>query len=229
MKPDDAYKSILLIMYHLNVMLHSCGCSLLIFLYNHGNKTTQQLILINLSFIEFCHNVLIITVAFLYYSENETLQIISRIFLVFVNTTVLFLYYMAMYFLILDRLLAVFLKLKYPIYCTIIKVKFLLIVTWLLGIAMGICCSTLSYYYILPFDYEPYNIYVYLIISAGFIILAVAKYGILFYKYKKSVQMNTGNSVEGSRDTPQNTCALFFQSTFSNQLFTYRSFLLRVL
>ena len=134
MKPDDAYKSILLIMYHLNVMLHSCGCSLLIFLYNHGNKTTQQLILINLSFIEFCHNVLIITVAFLYYSENETLQIISRIFLVFVNTTVLFLYYMAMYFLILDRLLAVCLNLKYPIYCTIAKVKSLLIATWLLGI-----------------------------------------------------------------------------------------------
>ena len=214
MESDVAYKTTLLLIYHLNVMLHSCGCSLLIFLYNHGNKTIQQLILINLSFIEFCHNVLIITLAFLLYSENETSLFISRIVLVFVNTTALFLYYMSMYFLTLDRLLAVCLNLKYPIYCTTAKVKSLLIATWLLGVAMGICCSTLSYYDIPPFDYEPYDIYVYLTLSTGFIILAVATYGILFCKYKKSIQMHTRNSKEGSRDTPPNTFALFFQSNF---------------
>ena len=225
MRPDEAYETILLMMYHLNVMLHLCGCLLLIFLYKHDNRTTQQLVLINLSFIELIKNLLIIFITLLHSSVDETIQLISKIFVVFVHTTILFVYYMTMYFLTLDRLLAACLNLKYAIHCTIARVKFLLMVTWLLGITLGICCSTLSYHNIIPFHYLPYAMYVYVTISAGFTILAVVTYGVLFCEYKNSIQIHTGNFIEGSGNTPRNIFTVFLRSNFYISIILIASFI----
>lgn len=232
MEAITAYKIVILIFRQINFMLHSTGCYLLICLYKNGSSSTQQLFLINLSVIIALRNLLIIPVLILdlvpHNEESEFIQdggngyiieITHKILRNMIATTVFFLYYMSMYYLTLDRLLAVCLHFRYSTLCTIGRVKLLLLVTWFIGFGLIICLSILSSNGIISSDYTPYDYYAYLSLALGFIILAIFTYGILFHSFRKSLELRTRSSlattVTATRlNSTSNIYAVFRQSNF---------------
>ena len=224
---DIIINVVLLAMNLLNLMSHCCGCYLLTCIYTHGRTTTTQLLfLIHLSFIEAIRNLLSVFIGIFDFSifHDTVCSVIQDYIDSIYSTTFYILYYMSMYYLTLDRLLAVRLNLRYSLCCTTRKAKYILVATWLFGITIGLSSVLISNGQE-SISYESYKISVYLSCGIGYIIIAVVTYIMLFKKYKNSLTMQTRNTRTGSSDVPPTIFKVFFQSKFYISILLVTSFL----
>ena len=93
--------------------------------------------------------------------------------------------YMIMLFMTIDRLIAVILTFKYPLYWTVSKTKKVIVVIWIFGVFI-----TIIYMILFAFKGRWYigNGYLFTTLSTScfFILTAVVTYSFIFWEYKKS-------------------------------------------
>merc|ERR1712080_597074 len=94
-------------------------------------------------------------------------------------------FFIDMIYVILDRLLSIWLNLKYPIYCTQSTTKCLLYLTLTIGIVMSISVSIAHRYF--GYDWETaFFTYFYPTFEFTIIIATLITYIFIFTKYKGS-------------------------------------------
>ena len=172
----------------LNILLHSLGIYLLSRLHS---REVQEIYLINLSASEILGNVselLTRRIPKLLTFTDATLNAVKNIqeFASIVNATLISItYYLAMAYITADKLLDIFLNIKYVIYWNKVRAKYLLLLTWVFSVS--ICLSTSLGYYFEGFAYKtqirkffmtPFDIL--------FIALAVITYIFIFKKFHQT-------------------------------------------
>ena len=181
---------ILLLLNVSNVLFHSLGSYLLICIYKNGGQCAQQVFLIHLSICEALMNLLeglrrIPDFMRLSASEsfvNDKIQSFTMI-IMFVGISIV--YYLDMIYLTLDRLLDMVLGIKYHVYCSEAKAIKLLHATWALALLLSIAISLLYRY--ANYDWERNQFaYCFPTLNFAFIIISLATYGFIFYKYKET-------------------------------------------
>lgn len=174
-----------------NAALHSLGAYVLVSIYSNGRKTSQQVFLINLSFVGSLSSIVsllhgIDNILGYYYYHWHIIDEISN-YLFIINITGLFyLFYLSIMFVTLDRLMSSLLTFRYIIYWDHLKAIKLLIASW---------CIITSVCIFLVNDFEKMKSngtdriiieYVPSAFDAAVIILAMASYGIIFSRYVTS-------------------------------------------
>ena len=136
----------------INICLHLFGCCLLQVVYKNGNKTAQQLYLINLSLNEAITNIfylsanILLILLYTNFSKNTAGNIWETLGYIFIiNITGVYLsYFLAMFYLTCDRLLHVLLNFRYPMYWTINKARKLLIVTCVVNCVISLTFAIIN-------------------------------------------------------------------------------------
>ena len=181
---------ILLSLNLVNVLLHMLGAYLLISMYPTCRRSLQQIYLINLSISECLTNFLEVCriISHLIPFKDNHLKIVNgiRYYTLIVSFTgISVVYYLVMIYLTLDRLMDIVLNIKYPVYWSEEKAKYLLITTWLFGLFS--CVTVCICYQLFNFNWEDaFFKYFYPPIEFAFIILALTTYGFIFHKYRKN-------------------------------------------
>lgn len=182
---------IIIVLSLISILLHSIGSYALIRIYKKEKKTAQKLYIINLSLLEGLRGILctLIVVIPLLYPTNppKFIQIAQHHVAIISEIPIGVLYYIAMIYLTIDRLLAIILGIKYHItlIALVRNVKVLLLVTCTFGVMLAITFTVLhdanEYYY------SPYHFYIYLSFDIFFIVLAFITYITIFRKYINSL------------------------------------------
>ena len=199
----DVLSVVLLPIDVLNVLLHSTGIYLLWKIYIWKEITTQQLILIHLSIAEgllntsgMVHEVLVLT------SNDEYAR-----YVIHVGITLETIIYLIMFFMTVDRLMAVVLSWKYKVYWRVGRTKKVLAVVWLLGIMWGVCSALLRQF--LPLDLRSVFInahrYLEILFSLIFIAIALLTYVIIYWKHKKSGRLLRNHEAPNENSQQQST------------------------
>ena len=211
----------------LNILLHSIGAFLLWKTCNWATISSQQVMIFNVALCEcFESGIWLVfhVFAFLGY-ERESPQIWYCFDLHFPFDQVLYFLMMAM---TLDRLMAVVLGLKYPLYWTVTNTKKLIKAFWGIGIA-SILASILLRILIGPW-YRIEVLYFSLLESSLFIMVALVTYAIIFRKYNKSRYRVRRCQVSGNMDVSRvNSLSIvqtFFKSRFYVSLLIILTYLL---
>ena len=200
-----------------NVALHGFGIYILTCLYNQGQRNSQYLFLINLSSCEFLISVLVCfkRVSDFISVSDEILPTINKIhnyITIVVFTGIAVVYYMAMVYITLDRLLSILLSLRYKIYCTETKAKHFLQVTWI--VALLICTSVSLTHHFNGYIWQTtFFMYVYPTFDFAFIILALITYVFIFLKYRKSRRKYFQSCIQPNI-TRESTFKIFRKSNF---------------
>ena len=139
-----------------------------------------------------------------------------------------FVYLLMMIFITVDRLLEISLNIKYNLYCNEAKAKWLLIFTWITGLAMtfGIILTTIF----TEFEYErPFDLYLHTPLSLTFIILAIVTYVLIFRKFKQTrITPSEYNHSGPSSNQVSNVYTVFRKSKFFVSVLLISSFILFV-
>ena len=202
----------------INMLYHAMGSFLLISIYKRRRQTTQQLYIINLSLTEFIACVMILLEEFpdlipMNITVSTTLKLVDK-YLYVIIYVIFCLYYISMMFITMDRLLGVLLNIKYPIYWSKRKTKYLLLTTWIIVVIACVVVSTI--YKLTKFDYKVFfTTYIHSILNFNFILLVLFTYTYIFHQYTRSV-----SRIQVTRH--QSACSRLFHSKF------YVSFLLIV-
>ena len=221
------YVTFLLFLNLLNVFFHSIGVYLLTSMYPTCKRRIQQIYLINLSLTECLINLLEICriISGIIPCKHSHVNIVdeSRHYTLIVSFTgVSIVYYFDMVYLTFDRLMDVALNIKYPIYWNEKKAKYLLMTTWLIGFLT--CLSVSLCYRFLDFSWEDaFFKFFYPPIEFAFIILALATYGFIFLRYRKS-RINFPGSIMVHTHQPS-TMQIFRKSRFYISLLLIVTFL----
>lgn len=93
-------------------------------------------------------------------------------------------YYLTMIYLALNKALEVILNIQYQTYCTKKNLKYLLGVTWILGIVFYIAIAISTYFY--GFNSKETMNYFYTALDFIFLILATVTHGYIFHIYRQS-------------------------------------------
>lgn len=213
----SAFDVVLVALSLLCFLVHLTGSFTLIQLQRKAQKRkTQRLYIINLSILE-CFKgllnsiVILLTKSLPKYSHSHAhvetkiqhqLAIISEV-------PVAFLYYTAIIYLTLDRLLATKLELSYDIHVNFRRVKWLLILTWFFSGLLGITVALFHGYF--DFYYSPYNLFIYLAFDVIFFVLAISTYVTIYDKYKNSMTFQIKRVINGRRIS---VVAMFRKSSF---------------
>ena len=206
----------------LNAIIHSFGCYILISIYQNGSQSANQLYIISLSGSEFITSLLVfIGMLIEYYSDKKISFYIST----FYETGLVLIYYLNMFYITVDKLIEIFLNIRYAVYWNEQKAKILLKVTWLTGILF-----TLSMIFAFRFAKFDYHIscanYFYPTIDFCFLAIAFLTYGFLFHKFKNTRNIPTGNNINGQRVQQRSICQTFRQSKFYISVLLISSFIL---
>ena len=138
------YISIMTVSHTLCILIHSFGIYLLISLHRSKHQTVHSILTINLSIVEILMNTDILIyfipmLIFLYRNQHDRfVHYIDKYYSVIqsIQTHGLFhILYLAMVFMTVNRFLGSLYPIKYRIYATKGKVKYLLLCCWILGIA----------------------------------------------------------------------------------------------
>jgi hypothetical protein len=174
----------------INIIVHSIGLYLLLCLHKNNDGDINQMYIINLSAVELLGNTFWFLTDLLNLIEVfiTPLPIIAdaRVYISFITCTMfLFVYYMSMVYITIDKFLEILLNIKYPIYCNTTKTKYLLTVTWVLGFFF--CISLIVVCKLGGFEYRvPFVKYVYPTFDFLFICIVVACYSYIIHRYKKT-------------------------------------------
>ena len=208
-------------------MLHVLGCYLLTCQYRNGLQNTQQLFLINLSVSEGALNFLqlltnhvdptssglinnlkagnISTTNHVHRlsssdisSSPSTVATMIRHYIKTVRgygfTTM---YFLTMIYLTFDKLLDIYLNIRYHLFWNERRTKKLIVVTWCITLTSAILVSV-AYHFTGFNDHETLDLYVYPTLDVIFLFIASLTYVFIFHKYKKSrippVPMNINQS-----------------------------------
>ena len=99
-------------------------------------------------------------------------------------------YYMSMIYITADRFFAVLLNMKYPIYWNVKKTKFLLLAN--AAVAVGVIAGLSIQYSIQPFRFgRIFTMYVHSTLNCVVLLLFVATYSFVFYKYSNSQHLRS--------------------------------------
>ena len=173
-----------------NIVLHSGGCFLLITQYRNGVDTPQQLFLINLSFTELLQNITTFFMTPIHKMVDVSdisfhdIDVFQEYLVIVIETTIWFMYYVSMTLITVDRLLAICLNLKYPVYCSVRKAKRALLSSWVFSVTLFVVVVVL--YSLDITDYYPYIWYVYITFDFAFVILAMVCYIFIFRQFSKT-------------------------------------------
>ena len=199
-----------------NLCLHSTGCYLLICLYQNGNQKLQQIYLINFSCCEIvmnCVQLVCCTLEMISTSPNTNeLRKYLDIVNLAGNGTV---YYLSISYINLDRFFDILLNIRYPVYWSEQKSKYLISCTWFVGIFVAVIFSLLyklkatDYYHVLFTYFFP-------TLNSVFLIIAVFAYSYIFHKYKQTRPLPTHKiRRRGVTDKPSlNQVAIYRNSRF---------------
>ena len=215
----------LLLLHLTNVFLQTIGSYLLISLYRNGGDSIQRLLVINLSITEGLLSVIgtMATIAEMVTEvEGDSVDIFDKYISLVRNAGLIFMYYFSMYFITIDRLLAIYLNIKYHLYCNEVYAKWLLITTWTIvimlvtSVAVATACTS--------FQYErPFGLYLLAPISTIFLLIAISAYVSIFLKFREKCL--TPSSSEGERPTVFKT---FRNSKFYESVLLITSFIVFV-
>ena len=101
------------------------------------------------------------------------------------------LYYSVMWCITLDRLLLVFLDIKYQIYCTERRAKIVVVTIWILCIvASGVVCILQVY----SIQYIDSLLELFAVLSITFLMFVVITYSVIFYKFIQTRHSPHGES-----------------------------------
>ena len=171
----------------LSIVINSFSLYLLICLHRTGRGNVQYIYLINLSGTNiFASAGFMITNALdicQYYKDADCHCYISNYTNLVLLTVISFVLYMTMTYVIVDELMQVLMNIRYPVYWDMTKAKYLIFLTWSVGMIMCI-------YFIIvnEFNEDEYDIflgkYFRLPFNFIFIIIAIACYSYIFHKYR---------------------------------------------
>lgn len=182
---------IFLVMEIVVVLLHMLGLYLLKNLERKDMATPQLIYIMNLSFVEIIINFfyLAVNILFVMRSFSPTLIDYAKVYkyieLSGANTGLILIYYLTMFYILIDKVLEVFLNIKYPITWTLSRAKYLVLGTGLSGIVMAIG-FVLAYYFNEKLEYQKPLKYFYLSFNFLFIAVAAASYSYIFFKFRQS-------------------------------------------
>lgn len=171
----------------INIFIHSVGCYLLYSLFRNGKENLQQFYLLHFSSCQVVINSLELFCCLLemiptstvdFHGLREYMDIIN----IAGNGTV---YYLFTSYITIDRLCDILLNIRYPVYWSERKVLYLIISSWLTGLALSVifCLAygliNLNYYQVLFTYYFP-------TFNVGFLILVIVTYSFIFHRYRKT-------------------------------------------
>lgn len=225
---------ILFLFYLTNLFLHSLGSYLLIRLYRRGKDDVEQIYLIQLSITDAMINLLSIVqtplVEQLPVSEKvqSALEDLQYHVAVVLGTGLTLINYVTVMYITVDKLLEIFLNIRYPLYWSQERAKYLIITTWSVGLLICIIFSIISGDHCNKVTYQDiFPVYVYPTFDFIFIIIAVTTYVFIFRKFMEK----RGNDVTHStkqRKHKQNVIKVFFKSRFYVSALLIASFLVFV-
>ena len=173
----------------LNVLLHSIGYYLLRSLPTQVRHTAQNIYIINLSVIELLINALSFTrnlfkMLPLHFHPDHLRQALTYSY-IFDIITLKVLLYATMFYITLDRLLAIQLDIRYPLYWNHSKAKRLIQGTWLFSGLLFI--GTVVYYAIEGNDLQTLKFCqgITLLFGFLFVLFAIPSYCAMFFKFKR--------------------------------------------
>ena len=175
-----------------NILVHASGLKLLFCLYRNNEKV-QTLLLIHMSAIEIFGSICWIVIDFLQVvalslssGSSGIIAIIQEYICLITSSTFLFVYYMVMVYIMIDKFLDIYLDLKYELHCTVYRVNNLMSVTWFIGWMMGIALILISQVW--EIDYHmPLVKFIYPVFDVSVLIVMATCYGYVFIKYRKTL------------------------------------------
>lgn len=173
-----------------NFALHSVGTFILIRLYRSTYEKSHKIFLINHSTCECVRNLFEFTIGMFEVPyrlhqetglkrENSIRFYLERI----LNSGICVVYYLSMVFLTLDRLAKLFLQNKYRLYWNERKTKYLLFLTWFLGLLTSLLTALTTIVVGLTWE-EFFHKYVYPLSDCLFIIIAIATVVLFISSYR---------------------------------------------
>ena len=221
---------ILMVLTMVNICLHSTGCYLLFCLYGKTNQTLQQLYLINLSCCEVVINLVELmccAVELISTSTNiNEFQKYLDIINLAGNGTV---YYLSISYVNLDRLFDILLNIRYPVYWSEQKAKYLITCTWSVGVIVAVVFC-LSYQIEGTEQYHVLFTYFFPTLNSAFLVIALATYSFIYHKYKQTRIMPTqkvrrrGVTVKPPSTASINPMAVYRNSRFHIPVLIVTSF-----
>ena len=204
---------ILIAIQSINIVLHTGGLYLLTCFSRMGREDIQLFLVGNLSASEVLLNITFVVIfsCNIYAARPESPVHALRMYTsMFSGSMIKFVYYMTMVYLALNKLLEVVLNVSYQRYCTMLKTKIIMILTWLLGAIffLGISIQpskqdnttpttlfngtrktlndTLENQLMKLPQYVDIFTYFYTGFDFFFILIAVCTHGYIFHKYRES-------------------------------------------
>ena len=177
----------LTILYVVIIIFHSVGLYLLVSLHKDGRSDIQLILIMNLSVTEILLSIFNMLEKFLEeesLNNSETFDVAAKYLSIVLMTPFEFSHYMNMLYITINKLLEVLLNIKYELYCTFSKVKYLIGVTWLVGIVF--CASIILVEIFAGYELESLIIYSLVAFDFAFIVIAVGSNSYIFHKYRKS-------------------------------------------
>ena len=220
--------TVLMVLYITNIVLHSIGLYLLHCLRKSGDGDVQLVYIMNLSTVELVISVLNLILNMLYmFPYHDTAALIrmkqtNEYLTIVIHTMLSFVFYMCMILITLDKMLEVWLNIRYSIYCNAMKAKYLMYFTWVIGFIIFVIIITT--YLLLEFPYHKFNVYCFLIFDFSFITIAVVSYSSIFYKYKETRMHPSGNRNNGQ--SRRSLLKIFLNSRFYISILLIASFIL---
>lgn len=178
----EDFDVLILAMENVNLLFHSVGFFILVYLYRLGERTTQHLFVINIALVEALYNFVLMLAGYFYYSSKYSLYV-TQYYLYVISDTMLFFYYVGMFYIVADQFCAIWLNIRYKIYWSIRKTLILLVATWIVMVAIVTTFCLLHHFY--DFSYFPYHLYIYLIFDFVAITTGVPIYMFMYKKHEK--------------------------------------------
>ena len=209
----------------LSIVVNSFGLYLLICLHRAGRGNVQYLYLINLSGTN-----IVVSACFMlenalrvcyYYTDAACDRITNYAHLVLL-TVISFVLYMTMIYVIVDEL--VLMNIRYPVYWNMTKAKYLISLTWSVGMIM--CISFIIVYVFNDFNVILLGKYFRLPFNFIFIIIAVSSYSYIFHKYR--VTRISPTQVQNLPTPPESIFKVFRNSRFYVSVLLILNFMLFV-
>lgn len=171
----------LVIIMVLNIILHSIGLYFLTIL-QRKHSDGQNLFVANLSVVEISLNVFSLLVLFLQVLPQSSGVVKAQDYIYIMDHTILnFTFYMSNMYLTINKLLEIFLNLKYPSYINARSAKYILFSTWFVGCI--VFTAVIIPFELTNFDYEKFDMYFFLLLDFGVLIVNTSCYGYIFRKF----------------------------------------------
>ena len=178
----------LLTMYGLNILLHAFGLVFLIGAYQSRDRSTQHLLVINLSVTEIFINILRLSVVCTFeYLSRES----YRYFFYFLLPQSRYLYYLTMLYLTIDRLLLATIPVRYQNIWNISKTKVLLATTWTsIFIIFGPVITSIFWMYknneVFTAKLGQVNLSISLVLNIGTMATAIITYTVIYKRLTRN-------------------------------------------